>query len=197
MTRNEKDIKFAKESHIALNDPRWEWTGSTTFSDVWCWLPIPLSYTDIRHNYSFSIKIGFTSTGQSASFFVRASSLDLDHPDWSFVADLAVIHASVSIDDLINVARYTALKLLTDRLPEISRRKVEALRHETRRMYRLDLVAWKGTPESKEYLLPELHFSRSSAIERFKERKRCWIEEGKQPCGCSLLTPKDEIEYLS
>jgi len=64
-------------------------------------------------------------------------------------------------------------------------------------MYLLDFWAWKGTTGSEEYFLPELHFSRSSAIERFKERKRCWIEEGKHPCGCSLLAPNDEIEYLS
>jgi len=25
MTRNEEDVKFAKEGHVALRDPRWEW----------------------------------------------------------------------------------------------------------------------------------------------------------------------------
>jgi len=201
MTRNEKDIEFAKETHIALNDPRWEWTGSTLFSDVWCWLPI--SY-DMKHDYSFSIKIGFTSTGQRlfmtgqrASFFIRISSLYIDDANWSYVVDLDVAAESVSINDLIESSGKAAYELLAKHRQEINRRKAEALRKRTNEMYRLDLVAWKGTSESKEYLLPELHFSRSSAIKRFKQKKRWWAWLGKHPCGCSLLTPKDEIEYLS
>ena len=134
MTRNEKDIKLAKENHVALNDPRWEWTGSTLFSDVWCWLPIfRIEYADI--DYPFNARIGFTSTGQrlfmtgqKASFFVKVSSLlDFEHQNWSYVANLNVIAELVSIDKLISVACESAYGLLASHLPEIRKKKAAFL----------------------------------------------------------------------
>jgi len=137
MTRNEKDIKFAKENHIALNDPRWEWTGSTLFSDVWCWLPLfTIEYADIK-GYPLNARIGFSSTGQRlfmtgqrASFLVRVSSLDFEYPDWSYVSNLNVVEELVPIDELINVACESAYALLASHLQEVNRKKAGAFRKE-------------------------------------------------------------------
>jgi len=191
-----KSVRFAKQTHIALNDPHWKWAGSTGFSDVWCWLPtFKVEYADIK-DYLFNASVGFESSGQKTNFFVRISSLDINDPNWFYAVDLDVAEL-ISIDDLIESAGKAAYELLKKNLPEIDRKKMERLRKKTNRMYLLDFGAWKGTTGSEEYFPPELYFSRSSAIERFKERKRSWIEEGKQPRGCSLLAPNDDIEYLT
>ena len=130
-------VKFAKETHVALNDPRWQWTGSTAFSDVWCWLPIfTIEYADI--DYPFNARIGFTSTGQrlfmtgqKASFFVKVSSLlDFEHQNWSSVSNLNVVAELVPIDRLINVACESAYALLASHLQEVNAKKAEALRKE-------------------------------------------------------------------
>jgi len=131
-----ESVRLAKESHIALNDPRWEWTGSTAFSDVWCWLPIfRIEYADI--DYPFNARIGFTSTGQrlfmtgqKASFFVRVSSLNFEYPNWSSVANLNVVTELVPIDELINVACESAYGLLASHLQEVNRKNAGAFRKE-------------------------------------------------------------------
>jgi len=136
MTENQS-IKFAKETHIALNDPRWQWTGSTLFSDVWCWLPLfTIEYADIK-GYPLNARIGFSSTGQrlfmtgqKASFLVRVSSLNFEYPNWSSVANLNVMAELVSIDKLINVACESAYALLASHLQEVNAKKAEALRKE-------------------------------------------------------------------
>jgi len=126
-------VKFAKETHAALNDPLWQWTGSTAFSDVWCWLPeCSFACTDWKDyvciiKFVFSVKIGFRNTGRKTNFFVRISSLDIDYSNWSYVADLDVAAESVSIDNLINTASESAYALLAKHLPEINAKKAAFL----------------------------------------------------------------------
>jgi len=122
-----ENVRFAKQTHIALNDPHWKWAGSTGFSDVWCWLPtFKVEYADIK-DYLFNASVGFESTGQKTNFFVRISSLDINDPNWFYVVDLDVAEL-ISIDDLIEAAGKAAYELLAMHLPEINRKKMERLR---------------------------------------------------------------------
>ena len=129
MTRNEQDVKFAKEGHVALNDPRWQWGEFYTFLSVWCWLPFAeIGYTDVKGNFKEAqAKIGFTNTGQSTRFFVKVSS-SFDYPPFCFLADLDVNAKSVSIEDLILSARVCGVALLAKHLPEINAKKAAFLK---------------------------------------------------------------------
>jgi len=126
LTRN-KDVKFAKQRHVALNDPRWQWTGSTTSLSVWCWFPLKgIEYTDVEGDFKAEVKIGFINTMQSTNFFVRVSSLD--YPSFSYIVDLGVDAKSVSIEDLIMSAIVCGVALLARHLPEINAKKAAFLR---------------------------------------------------------------------
>ena len=129
MTRNEEDVEFAKEGHVALRDPRWEWGGFYTFLDVWCWLPFAeIGYTDVKGNFKEAqAKIGFTNTGQSTRFFVKVSSL-LDYPSFCFLADLEVVARFVSMEDLLKSATDSGIALLAKHLPEINAKKAAFLK---------------------------------------------------------------------
>jgi len=127
MTENQS-IKFAKESHIALNDPRWEWTGSTAFLGVWCWLPIvKIGYTDPVGDFFANVRIGCRNIGQRMRFFITISSYtdtgqcgakfhiatsSCDDPSLPLTADLNVDTESVSMDDLLKSAEIAGDKLL-------------------------------------------------------------------------------------
>jgi len=127
MTRNEEDVEFAKEGHVALRDPRWEWTEFYTFLSVWCWLPFAeIGYTDVEGDFKAKTWIGFINTGQSTRFFIKVSSRD--YPSFSFLADLDVDAESVSIEDLILSARVCGVALLAKNLPEINAKKAAFLK---------------------------------------------------------------------
>ena len=134
MTRNEQDVEFEKARHIALRDPRWEWSGFYTFLDVWCWVTfaemsytdVEIGYTDVEGDFKAQAKIGFTSTGQSRRFFVKVSSLD--YPSFCFLADLDVDARFVSMEDLIKLAEASGIALLAKHLPEINAKKAAFLK---------------------------------------------------------------------
>jgi len=133
MTRNEGNVEFEKARHIALRDPRWEWSGFYTFLDVWCWVTfaemsytgVEIGYTDVEGDFKAQAKIGFTSTGQSTRFFIKVSSRD--YPSFSYIADLDVDAESVSTEDLILSARVCGIALLAKHLPEINAKKAAFL----------------------------------------------------------------------
>ena len=128
MTRNEGNVEFEKARHIALRDPRWEWSGFYTFLDVWCWVTFAeMSYTDVEGNFKEAqVKIGFTSTGKSTRFFVKVFSLD--YPSFCFLADLEVDARFVSMEDLLKSATDSGIALLAKHLPEINEKKAAFLK---------------------------------------------------------------------
>ena len=131
MTRDEEDFEFVKGRHVALRDPRWQWTKFYTFLSVWCWLPFAeIDYTDVEGDFKAQAKIGFTSTGQSTKFFVKVFSLD--YPSFCFLADLEVVARFVSMEDLIKLATDSGIALLAKHLPEINAKKAAFLKHSTK-----------------------------------------------------------------
>ena len=126
MTRNEEDVEFVKGRHVALRDPRWEWTEFYTFLSVWCWLPFAeIDYTDVEGDFKAKAWIGFINTGQSTRFFIKVSSRD--YPSFSYIADLDVDAESVSTEDLIKSAEASGIALLAKHLPEINAKKAAFL----------------------------------------------------------------------